>query len=549
MWLPLAHIASIEMEAPKRLRDLLWAPALVRTGPAFKGQELGEVLMPALSPFSFRHADDAVRLGRATVWEEPEDGDAVPFGTEDAAGGRRGFPDPGMRSLEIAAAKAIPNNMPLRNDLLNPISGDNPAGENLRYAPVYDKIKEARREDDDAAAGRLGARAQSRRLAAHHQADHRDARHQEQRPATGRVAGRGHAPPRRRRRPARSARPQRGLLENFWDSSIPGARGRRRGVPRRAAAMGRRPLEMAVKHVAAHAQRAELVQYKESRAVGTEEAADTEDKAAGARSRPSPKARLTQEEFDKDFDATPKTFYVDLEATFDGTLESLARARPSCATRNSATSRPLSAACEHALEEVGRPSTSCCRRSARRNRTSRWRRPRPKPSREAEAAKRERSGPAAAAARRAGPRAGARRRAQSAEPADRDDAIARVVVAAQIPAPARIPTVPPPYLLLRGLRWGELRAAGDAVDPALLAAPPTEIRQKLKRLALEGQLDRVLEAAETAMGMDCGRGWLDLQRYAWPRLLRAGQLLRAYSRRPSSPDCARCWPTTRSSPK
>ena len=55
MWLPLAHIASVQMEPPKRLRDLLWAPALVHTGPAFKGTELGEVLMPALSPLSFRH--------------------------------------------------------------------------------------------------------------------------------------------------------------------------------------------------------------------------------------------------------------------------------------------------------------------------------------------------------------------------------------------------------------------------------------------------------------------------------------------------------------
>src|ERR1700733_8745824 len=43
--------------------------------------------------------------------------------------------------------------MPLRDDLLNPIPGDNPSGENLRYAPVYDKIKEARREDDDAPQG------------------------------------------------------------------------------------------------------------------------------------------------------------------------------------------------------------------------------------------------------------------------------------------------------------------------------------------------------------------------------------------------------------
>src|SRR5947209_20417417 len=43
--------------------------------------------------------------------------------------------------------------MPLRDDLLNPIPGDNPGGENLRHAPVYDKIKEARREDDDAPQG------------------------------------------------------------------------------------------------------------------------------------------------------------------------------------------------------------------------------------------------------------------------------------------------------------------------------------------------------------------------------------------------------------
>ena len=43
--------------------------------------------------------------------------------------------------------------MPLREDILNPIAGDNPSGQSLRYAPVYDKIKEARREDDELAQG------------------------------------------------------------------------------------------------------------------------------------------------------------------------------------------------------------------------------------------------------------------------------------------------------------------------------------------------------------------------------------------------------------
>ena len=39
--------------------------------------------------------------------------------------------------------------MPLREDILNPIPGEVPSGQDLRYAPLYDKIKEARREDDD----------------------------------------------------------------------------------------------------------------------------------------------------------------------------------------------------------------------------------------------------------------------------------------------------------------------------------------------------------------------------------------------------------------
>ena len=43
--------------------------------------------------------------------------------------------------------------MPLREDILKPIPGDNPSGINLRLAPVYDKIKEARREDDQLAQG------------------------------------------------------------------------------------------------------------------------------------------------------------------------------------------------------------------------------------------------------------------------------------------------------------------------------------------------------------------------------------------------------------
>lgn len=79
--LPLEHVASIEIPQPKRLRDLIWTPAAVRTTAAFKGTELGEVLLPVLAPFSWRHPDEAVRLGRMTVWEKPEGSEyQVPLG-------------------------------------------------------------------------------------------------------------------------------------------------------------------------------------------------------------------------------------------------------------------------------------------------------------------------------------------------------------------------------------------------------------------------------------------------------------------------------------
>jgi type VI secretion system protein ImpE len=107
MWLPLAHVASVQMEPPKRLRDLLWAPVIVRTGEAFKGTELGEVLMPALFPLSSRHPDDAVKLGRATVWAE-EEGEPVPYGQKTMLVDGEEMPILELRHLEITQPEAAP---------------------------------------------------------------------------------------------------------------------------------------------------------------------------------------------------------------------------------------------------------------------------------------------------------------------------------------------------------------------------------------------------------------------------------------------------------
>jgi type VI secretion system protein ImpE len=108
LWIPFEHISSIEMQAPRRLRDLLWSPALVHTGPAFKGKELGEVLLPVVSPLSWRYQNDQVRLGRATEWEDDGTGTVVPLGQKMFAVDDNEIPILEIRKLEFAAAQAAP---------------------------------------------------------------------------------------------------------------------------------------------------------------------------------------------------------------------------------------------------------------------------------------------------------------------------------------------------------------------------------------------------------------------------------------------------------
>ena len=84
MWLPFEHIASIRIQTPRRLRDLLWATAVVRPAEHFKELDLGEVLVPVLAPLTFRENDDPVRLGRVTNWRALDEGEfageAAPVG-------------------------------------------------------------------------------------------------------------------------------------------------------------------------------------------------------------------------------------------------------------------------------------------------------------------------------------------------------------------------------------------------------------------------------------------------------------------------------------
>ena len=106
MWLPFEHIVSIEIQPPQKLRDLLWTPALVRTGPSFQDKELGEVLIPVLYPKSFAHENDNVRLGRETHWQEVEGGEPIPVGQKVFLVDGEEFPLLEVRKLEFTAQES-----------------------------------------------------------------------------------------------------------------------------------------------------------------------------------------------------------------------------------------------------------------------------------------------------------------------------------------------------------------------------------------------------------------------------------------------------------
>lgn len=401
--------------------------------------------------------------------------------------------------------------MPLRNDLLNPISAGNPAGENLRYAPVYDKIKEARREEDDAPQGEwkrerkvadwpLTIKLASEALATKSKDLQLAAWLAEAMLNREGVAG------------LREVLDViRGYVENFWEGLYPELEDG--DAEYRAAPLqwiGDR-LEMPLKRTPLTRSGLNWFQYKESRAIGTEEAADSDEKRQ-ARLDAIADGKIPQEQFDKDFEETSKKFYANLLDAYDGAIESVSALGQVCDEKFGDVS-PSFGTLSRALEEVRQTAYILlqAKREKEPDEPAAASESEPEPIVE-EAYEEPQAAPPLAAAAAAAPARARRPGILAAEPVDREDAVSRVVSAAKF-LRQQDPYSPAPYLMLRGLRWGELRASSADIDQTLLAAPPSEWRQTLKRLSLEGNWTEVLEAAETVMGMECGRGWLDLQRY------------------------------------
>jgi type VI secretion system protein ImpE len=66
--------------------------------------ELGEVLVPALTPLTWQDPDDRIRLGRVTEWRELGPGVEGPFGQKMLLVDGEEFPLLELRELDIVPA-------------------------------------------------------------------------------------------------------------------------------------------------------------------------------------------------------------------------------------------------------------------------------------------------------------------------------------------------------------------------------------------------------------------------------------------------------------
>ena len=73
---------------------------------------------------------------------------------------------------------------------------------------------------------------------------------------------------------------------------------------------------------------------------------------------------------------------------------------------------------------------------------------------------------------------------------------------------------PAPYLVCAGLRLGETRLQPNG-GYGFASGPPSEVRQKLKRMANDGEWTELLSQSIAMLGEEYARAWVDLHRYIW----------------------------------
>ena len=394
--------------------------------------------------------------------------------------------------------------MPFPDDLLNPIEGPNPSGANLRYEPVYDKIKEARREE---AQPPPGMSEQDRKLSDNAQVIRLTTDLLTNKTKDLQLAAWW----------TEASLKQRGfgglrdglalccgLVDKFWDTLYPEIEdgdAESRGAPLGFVGV---KLDIPIKLVPlVEKAKYGLLDYQQSRDVGYEDQAKSDD-AKKKRAALIKEGKLAPEHFDKAFEETTKKFYAQSEKDLDGCLENLTRLKKSC-DQKFGDEGPAYGSLQTALEATRHVVHVFLQKKREKE---------PDPV-EVVAAAETAAGEGEGAAAGGGPplRTGVLISVEgSSEPADRVETIKKIAEAAAF-LRRREPQSPASYLMLRGLRWGELRSAIEQADPTKLEAPPTELRRHLKKLLIDKKYEQLLDAAENAMALPCARAWLDMQRF------------------------------------
>jgi type VI secretion system protein ImpA len=390
--------------------------------------------------------------------------------------------------------------MPLRDDLLTPIAGDNPSGANLRYDPVYDQIREARRQDDT---GPQGDWQRERKVADYRLALELASKTLAERSKDLQLAI--WITEAAIQREKFSGLQQgldllRGLLEQFWDTLYPEIEDD--DLEPRIVLLGwvGERLVEPVRFTPITSGGLGLHHYKESRIIGSEEDAAESESKMQARQKAIAEGKTTLEAFDKDAASTPTAQYEAWVAAMDGCLASIGSLGSLC-DEKFGNDAPSFVPLRTAIEEVRHTTNMILQKRPGRSVAESEVEPEPEMS----------DVPAFEEAVAAAP---VRKKVTAAglEPEDLEDVTVRLNAVAKF-LRGQDASSPAPYLLLRGYRWGEIRGYSDPPDGSLLVPPPTSVRQSIRRLANEANWSELIETAETAMAQPYGRAWLDLQRH------------------------------------
>lgn len=406
--------------------------------------------------------------------------------------------------------------MPLRDDLLNPIAGDNPSGDNLRYDPVTDKVKEARREDIDAPQGewKTALKTADFPLVIKLASDALAKRGKDLQLAVWLVDA--HVRKEGFAMLAPSFRFLRELLEDFWDTLYPPIDDDGDMEVRAA------PLEWLGNKLAEPLGFLPIVTgklgyhaYQESRTVGHEADADTQEKQELREARIA-EGKVTAEQFDEALDSTPVEALRSLRKDLAEALETLDALSQFCDEKFGGQT-PSFLKTRGAIEEIDQTVHILLGRKPGGEEEEESAAAADDDVATALSAGEEDSGAAAAPAREED--AG-----EEEQPSFSGDEIPVTAPGDESGAGRQLaaickflreqdPTDPTPYLLLRNYAWGKLQLRAPMIDHDAIEAPPGDARVNLRRAFKESDWDSVIEQTEAAMLEPFGRTWLDMQRY------------------------------------